>query len=246
AVCGSCGCPRSAASSSWNPLKRFAASAGPSFKPNRRTGSRIQTAVAWFLPLSLVGSYLWVSSDPQLLRRWTTPTEQGSWLIETPADTELLIAEAGKFAPGAENDQDSATAIRQLTRSLLTSNVRLRISRRVQEGAAGEWDPGVGEIRIKPEGLQMGLNPLAQILAHEATHVAQSCKGGGIGKNSIPLGIEVDPATTFESQLNSGLYAGHPAGRAIELEAFTAGARPAWAAQLVDHFCPKNRNLTRR
>jgi hypothetical protein len=227
-------------------LKRFAASARPAFKPNRRTGSHVQTAVAWLLPLSLVGSYLWVGSNPQLLRRWTTPSEQGSWLIETPADTELLIAEASKFAPGAENDQDSAAAIRQLTRSLLSSNVLLRISRRVQEGAAGEWDPGVGEIRIKPEGLQLGLSPLAQILAHEATHVAQSCKGGGIGKNSTPLGIEVDPATTFEAQLNSGLYAGHPAGRAIELEAFTAGARPAWAAQLVDHFCANKRILTRR
>ncbi len=69
--------------------------------------------------------------------------------------------------------------------------MRLRISRRVQEGETGEWDPGVGEIRIKPEGLQMGLNPLAQILAHEATHVAQSCKGGGIfpetgGRSSAP------------------------------------------------------------
>ena len=206
----------------------------------------MQTAVAWLLPLSLVGSYLWVGSNPQLLRRWTTPTEQGSWLIETPADTELLIAEASKFAPGSETNQDSATAIRQLTRSLLASNVRLRISRRVLPGAAGEWDPGVGEIRIKPEGMQMGLSPLAQILAHEATHVAQSCKGGGIGKNSIPLGIDVDPAVDFQAQLNSGLYTGHPAGKAIELEAFTAGARPAWAAQLVDHFCSNHRSLTRR
>ncbi len=227
-------------------MKRLAASARSTFQPNRRSGNHVRTVVAWLLPLSLVGSYLWVGSNPLQLRRWTAPPEQGSWLIETPADTELLIAEAGKFTPEAENDLDSAPAIRQLTRSLLSSNVRLRISRRVQEGAAGEWDPGVSEIRIKPEGLQMGLNPLAQILAHEATHVAQSCKGGGIGKNSTPLGIEVDPAATFEAQLNSGLYAGHPAGRAIELEAFTAGARPAWAAQLVDHFCANKRIMTRR
>jgi len=153
----------------------------------------VQTAFAWLLPLSLVGSYLWVGSNPQVLRRWTTPPEQDSWLIETPADTELLIAEASKFAPGAENDQDSSAAIRQLTRSLLASNVRLRISRRVHDGAVGEWDPNIGEIRIKPEGLQMGLHPLAQILAHEATHVAQSCKGGGIGKNSITPGCRVTP-----------------------------------------------------
>jgi len=206
----------------------------------------VQTAFAWLLPLSLVGSYLWVGANPKLLRRWTTPHEQGSWLIETPADTELLIAEAVKFDPGAASDEESAAAIRQLSRSLLASNVQLRISRRVQQGAAGEWDPNVGEIRIKPEGLRMGLNPLAQILAHESTHVAQSCKGGGIGKNSIALGIDVDPVVDFQSQLNSGLYAGHPAGRAIELEAFTAGARPAWAAQLVDHFCNANRGLTRR
>jgi hypothetical protein len=50
----------------------------------------------------------------------------------------------------------------------------------------------------------------------------------------------------FQAQLNSGGYTGHPAGRTIELEAFTASARPAWAAQLVDHFCSNDRSLTRR
>jgi hypothetical protein len=69
---------------------------------------------------------------------------------------------------------------------------------------------------------------------------------GCISKNSIALGIDVAPAATFQTQLNSGFYASHLAPRAIELEAFTAGARPAWAAQLVDHFCSKDRILTRR
>ena len=54
--------------------------------------------------------------------------------------------------------------------------------------------------------------PPVQILAHEGMHVAQSCKGDVIGKNSIARSIDLDPAVGFQAQLNSGLNAGHPAG----------------------------------
>jgi hypothetical protein len=46
-------------------------------------------------------------------------------------------------------------------------------------------------------------SPPVQILAHEGMHVAQSCKGDVIGKNSIARSIDLDPAVGFQAQLNS-------------------------------------------
>lgn len=131
----------------------------------------------------------------------------------------------------------NAIVIRRLKRSLDDKGVRLRISDGVQAGAAGEWDPNQGEIRIRPSALQSGLPALAQMLAHEATHVAQSCHAGGLRKEGVPLGIDVSPVQTFAQQLNDKLYAGHPATRTVELEAYTAGAQPDFAVTLLEHYC---------
>lgn len=137
-----------------------------------------------------------------------------------------------------DSEQDSnAIAIRRLSLSLTNKGVRIRISDSVQDGAAGEWDPNLTELRIRPVAVQKGLPALAEILAHEATHVAQSCHGGSIRQASVPLGIEVSPVQTFAQQLNADLYAGHPATRTIELEAYSAGAQPDYAVKLVEHYC---------
>jgi len=187
--------------------------------------------------MSLTGAYVWLSYNPAATDPWIGANNAKSWLIRTPADTELLIAEALKASPVDPNKTANANAIRDLRRTLSDKGVRVRISERVTPGAAGLWDPNRTEIRILPKAVQKGLPALAEILAHEAAHVAQSCRGGGIRKASIPLGIEVAPVEEFAKQLSADLYAGHPATRTIELEAFTAGARPNDAAKLVQHYC---------
>jgi hypothetical protein len=83
----------------------------------------------------------------------------------------------------------------------------------------------------------MGTVTLAQALAHEAAHVAQSCRAGGISKNSEPMGIQVDPARTYQQQLGSSLYKGPLSSKAIEIEAYSVGAIPEWAPKLLDHYC---------
>ena len=113
------------------------------------------------------------------------------------------------------------------------------ISDNVAPGAGGEWDPGRGELRIKPSTVTMGTATLAQAFAHEAAHVAQSCRAGGISKNSEPMGIQVDPAKTYQQQLDSALYKGPLSSKAVELEAFSVGAIPEWAPKLLDYYCRK-------
>ena len=163
-------------------------------------------------------------------------TVRNGWNIATPADIELLIGEAQQ-AEAAASSQAGDDAIRHISSSLRSKGVRILISDSVTLGAGGEWDPGRGELRIKPSTVLLGTATLAQALAHEAAHVAQSCRAGAISKNSEPMGIQVDPAKTYQQQLGSALYKGPLSSKAIEIEAYSVGAIPEWAPKLLDHFC---------
>jgi hypothetical protein len=164
-------------------------------------------------------------------------SSRNSWNIATPADIELLIGKAQQAPASAATTQGSEDAIRSIASSLISKNVRILISNDVTSGAGGEWDPGQGELRIRPSTVQMGPDTLAQAIAHEAAHVAQSCRAGGLSRNSEPMGIQVDPAKTYQQQLDSALYKGPLSDKAIELEAYSVGAIPEWAPKLLDHYC---------
>jgi hypothetical protein len=178
-------------------------------------------------------------ANPRAVSHWLapySPSSRDSWWIKTPADIELLIDQAQK-ADRETVDPWVHGTIRNLIASLQAKGVRLLISERVMEHAGGEWDPGLAEIRIRASTVSMGSTVLAEALSHETAHVAQSCRAGGLGKSSEPMGIKVDPAEVFRYQLDSPLYKGPPSSKAIELEAFSVGANPPWAIRLLDHFC---------
>jgi hypothetical protein len=98
---------------------------------------------------------------------------RNSWNIATPADIELLIGKAQE-APAAAPSQESEAAIRSISSNLISKGVRILISDNVTPNAGGEWDPSRGELRIRPSTVIMGTAALAQALAHESAHVAQS------------------------------------------------------------------------
>lgn len=201
----------------------------------------VKGVIACLLPLGLVASYLYMMANPRAVSHWLapySPSGANSWLINTPADVELLIDQAQR-ADVSPVDPSIHGVIRDLIARLDAKGVRILISERVVEGAGGVWDPGLAEIRIRASMVEKGSSVLAEILAHEAAHVAQSCKAGGLGKSSEPMGIQVDPAEVFRYQLDSPLYEGPPSSKVIELEAFSVGASPPWAIQLLDHFCKR-------
>jgi hypothetical protein len=205
----------------------------------RKQRFSLKAPIAWLLPLSLVGCYLYLTANPRAVSHWLapySPSSRSSWWIKTPADVELLIDQAQK-ADNETVDPAIHGTIRELITRLNDKGVRLLISERVMEHAGGEWDPSLAEIRLRASTVTMGSKVLAEVLAHETAHVAQSCRAGGLGKNSEPMGIEVDPAQVFRHQLDSPLYKGHPSSKAVELEAFSVGTNPPWAIKLLDHFC---------
>jgi hypothetical protein len=205
----------------------------------RRQKFSVKTAISWLLPIGLVGCYLYIMANPRSVSHLLapySPSSRNAWWIKTPADVELLIDQAQK-ADRELVEQSLHGTIRKLIARLQDKGVRLLISEKVMEHAGGEWDPGRAEIRIRPSTVTMGSRVLAEALAHETAHVSQSCRAGGLGKNSEPMGIKVSPADVFKQQLGSTLYKGPPSSKAIELEAYSVGANPPWAIQLLDHFC---------
>lgn len=198
-----------------------------------------KSTIPWLIPAAILGGYLYIWANPNAGTTSLAPhSEEASkgWNIATPADIELLIAKAQQSPSGSSRQSDD-DAIRSIASKLTSKGVRILISDNVMPKAGGEWDASRAELRIKPSTVSMGTATLAEALAHEAAHVAQSCRAGGIRRNSEPMGIQVDPAKTYQQQLNSSLYNGPLSSKAIELEAFSVGAIPEWAPKLLDHYC---------
>ena len=168
AVCAGCGMVLPATDSkSTNIFHSFGNTKG-SFRPNTKT------IIALVFSTCLLGSYAYLWSNPRLAARLLAPyTEAGrkSWHIKTPADIELLIGKSQQ-ADISPSSQASADAIRAIAGRLISKDVRILISDNVTKGAAGVWDPGLGELRLRPSTVFMGTAILAEVFAHEATHVA--------------------------------------------------------------------------
>jgi hypothetical protein len=198
-----------------------------------------RTFLGLLVPIGLVGSYLYMWSNPSAMMRWLAPISPAAregWVIKTPADIELMISQAQKNQT-APSDPNLENTIRILAQTLQSKRVQLVVTDHVTPGAGGEWDTTRGELRLRPSTIAMGIPVLANALAHESAHVAQSCRAGGIGKKSIALGIQVDPANTYQRELDLPLYRGPIFDKATELEAFTVGAIPPWAVSLIKDYC---------
>jgi hypothetical protein len=224
AICGTCGLPLQA-------NNRY----------QRKSSKPIQgkSILAWLVPTSLLGSYLLMAANPDAIQTMLEPygySAQNSWRITTPADVELLIDKAESSA--VQNGTPSrADLIRTITSDLISRKVRILISDHVKAGASGQWEPARHQLKIRPSAVSRGTGALAEVLAHETTHVAQSCKAGGFSYGSKPLGIKVGPAKAYNEQLDSSLYNGPTARKAVELEAYTVGTNPEWAPILLNHYC---------
>ena len=85
----------------------------------------------------------------------------------------------------APSDPNLENTIRILAQTLQSKRIQLVVTDHVSPGAGGEWDTTRGELRLRPSTVAMGIPVLANALAHESAHVAQSCRAGGIGKKAL-------------------------------------------------------------
>lgn len=102
------------------------------------------------------------------------------------------------------------------------------------DGASAEWDASSRTMTISADTMNSGAPAVLQAMNHEAVHVAQSCKAGGVGQAGTALGIGTSGAAAQAVQHDT--YAGISAEeKQMELEAYTltnqAGAGVAAAVQ---------------
>jgi len=138
--------------------------------------------------------------------------------------------------PSFEKEQQ---AVVNLLQTLQSAGIQLEITRPTKPAAAAEWDPARRTLRIDPSVAAQGSLDFARVLNHEAIHVAQSCRGGGLRAAPRLLGIDRSLAPELASQLDSPTYAEANAWeRALEAEAYAHQERLGVGEALVSRHCP--------
>jgi hypothetical protein len=118
--------------------------------------------------------------------------------------------------------------------------VRLVLEPPRKAGAAAEWDHAARTLRIQPGVLEKGTVDFAQVLNHEAIHVAQSCSAGGLRARPKALGLSTDLDPEMESHLKEPLYADAAAWETLlEREAYANQHYLDLGATLVRTHCPQ-------
>ena len=155
-----------------------------------------------------------------------------------PPKSQKELDELIKNSRDFENVQQK---IAQLLTLLADNHVLVVVGKPSLKGAAGEWDPTRQTIRISPESLSKGSEVVLKILNHEAVHVAQSCRNGGINYKPRPLGIELSPPKIFKQQLNSDIYSqiGEQT-RQLEREAYSYEYSSKAARYYLAKYCKPN------
>ena len=88
------------------------------------------------------------------------------------------------------------------------------------DGASAEWDAGSRTMTISSATMQQGAGAVLQAMNHEAVHVAQSCKAGGVGTAGKALGIGTSGAAA--QALQHEVYESvSEEEKQMELEAYT-------------------------
>lgn len=115
-------------------------------------------------------------------------------------------------------------------------NVELHPPR--QARASGEWDPRRATLRIRPDVPSWGSRQFAEVLNHEAIHVAQSCRAGGLRRIPVPLGLSRSLGAQERQLLADPAYRNaSPWVLRLEQEAFANQADLALGRSLLRAHC---------
>jgi len=145
------------------------------------------------------------------------------------------IKDLMKNPPTFSIERQSISRIWQI---LDRAGVDIRLTRPRKDGAAGEWDPQVKTIRIQPEVLVKGSKVFAQVLNHEAIHVAQSCKQGSLNAFPEVIGLTSDLPRELEFVLEKPQYRNTSLQvKNLEREAFANQADLGLGPSLLQAYC---------
>jgi hypothetical protein len=155
-----------------------------------------------------------------------------------PGDPELTLGQIKELMRHPPTFAYERQRIAALRRALVALGVRLELSQPHKPGAAAEWDPAARTVRLKPAVVAKGSAEFARVLNHEAIHVAQSCRGGGIGAAPKLLGLPQHLPAPLQSVLQDPTYARASAPeRALEREAYAHQDQLDLGVTLLSQHC---------
>jgi hypothetical protein len=130
------------------------------------------------------------------------------------------------------------SAIAALLAELRSRGVLLVLGPPHKVGAAGEWEPRAGILRIRPDVPSKGSEELAKVINHESIHVAQSCRNGGLRAPPRPLGLPLLSTPAIERFMGSPVYAGlNQTEKRLEREAYSNQQQLELGVSLVRSNC---------
>ncbi|MEB3166551.1 MAG: hypothetical protein VKO65_07755 [Cyanobacteriota bacterium] len=103
--------------------------------------------------------------------------------------------------------------------------------------AGGQWTPNRLRLSLQPDLPDRGTRLFSLVLNHEAIHVAQSCRAGGLRAQPRPLDLGGSPAPAQRRLLNHPLYRRSPAVQAVEREAVIHQADLSLGLALLERHC---------
>ena len=156
-----------------------------------------------------------------------------------PGEPELSVAEIRARLIDPPRYEVERQEIHRLLLMLQRARVRVVLETPRKPGAAAEWDHAARTMRIRPDVPGHGTVDFAQVLNHEAIHVAQSCASGSLRTPPRTLGLSTRIDPEVEQHLHQPLYAGTSAlERNLEKEAYANQDRLGLGASLVEAHCP--------
>jgi hypothetical protein len=156
-----------------------------------------------------------------------------------PGEPSLNLDQIRELIDQPPSYEKEREALLELLHTLQGAGVQLEIGRPRKPAAAAEWDGSSRTLRIDPSVAAHGTVDFARMLNHEAIHVAQSCRGGGLRAAPRLLNIDNQLSPELANQLNQPTYAeASPAERALEAEAYANQNRLGLGESLVSRYCP--------
>lgn len=136
-------------------------------------------------------------------------------------DPPLTIAQIEALRLNPPSYQAEHDAIASLLTMLERAGVQVVIGPPRKARAAGEWEPAARTLRIRPDVIEKGSVEFARVLNHEAIHVAQSCRRGGLGARPSLLGLSIVLDPISQRNLEDPVYAkASPTEIRLEQEAY--------------------------
>lgn len=156
-----------------------------------------------------------------------------------PGDPPLTLEQVKQLLRQPPRFDQERAAVRVLLQTLRRAGVHLVLGPPRLQGAAGEWEPHTRVLRIRADLPAQGSRAFAQVLNHEAIHVAQSCRGGGwFQQQAQVLGLSRPLPAAAARHLKEPLYAGaSPHQRALEAEAYANHDRLQLGPLLLEAHC---------